>query len=1200
LQTTLLAIAVAVILALVAALVGPFFIDWSTYRSVFEREASRLVGVEVHVGGAIDARLLPSPRLQLNDITIGKGSDAWRARRLGVEFALGPLLRGEWRAEDMRLVGPDVRLGVDRAGQVNAPSVALSVDPDALSVDRLSVEDGKVVVADATSGASLTLEKVWFNGELRSLLGPLKGEGAVTVGGDLYPFRVTTGRANSDGAVRLRLNVDPVNTPLNIEADGTLSLAQDKPQFQGTWSVAHPVGVASRSAGATVTQPWRFGGKVKIAPAAALMEQVDFQYGSDAEAIKLSGTAELAFGVRPRFNGVLSARQIDLDKLAGEDEASHAPPAITIRRLVGLAGNAFRPPFPIQLGIGIDLVTLGGTDLQNLRGDVSTAAGGWTLDRFEFRAPGFSDVRLSGRLGFEPGGVVFTGPAEIAANDPNALAAWLEGRKEQGRGVARPLRLRGDVTLGHEKIAVERLNASFSRGAVSGRFIYAFGAGNNGARIDASLSAPALDIDAVSAFATAVLAGSKLERPREATLALDIGRASYAGIEAGKTTARLQYDGNGLKIEQLAIENFGGANIAARGQIALMPIPRGSLALDFDARDLAGVTAIVARYRPQLAERLRLLAPVLAPAKLQASLKLDDSKDGGHGTVAVTGTAGVTRVSINADGIADLSALSLSSIRIQGQADTTDGSALAGLLGLDRLVAVTTEPATLRLTLSGNPFRDLALTTWISSPALTASATGTVQLGSSEWPTGSIYLNVARADLAPLRRASGSAASGLPVALTARVTLDSKELAADEISAVVAGSKLRGKLTATLASPSRIDGALDADTIDVAALIAAAAGAPGGGPAWAWSSAPFGSGILSDITGQISLNAMRANVTSNLVARQFRSRLAFGGGEVALDDISGALAGGDFSGKLSLKSGADGLRAQASVMVDNGDVTAMLPPAARPPLTGRLKLQAEIEGSGRSPVALVGSLHGAGNISLTGGQFSGLDPRAFGAVTKAVDQGLPVEGGKIEKLAGNALDSGQLTIKQADGELTINAGQIRLANAKASGEGADLSLSGALDLTNGTLDARLVLTGTDTAAGARPDLFVALHGPLDAPVKTIDVSALTGWLTLRAIDAQAKKLDAIESSAKPESPAESPSPMPPAPLFPPRQAVPAKPKESSVVKRPPATARQPEQAPALPPPINILPFINAPEPPQVLPRHSKPMPRTGASISPQN
>ena len=36
-QATLLTIAIAVILAVIAALVGPFFIDWGTYRSVFEQ-----------------------------------------------------------------------------------------------------------------------------------------------------------------------------------------------------------------------------------------------------------------------------------------------------------------------------------------------------------------------------------------------------------------------------------------------------------------------------------------------------------------------------------------------------------------------------------------------------------------------------------------------------------------------------------------------------------------------------------------------------------------------------------------------------------------------------------------------------------------------------------------------------------------------------------------------------------------------------------------------------------------------------------------------------------------------------------------------------------------------------------------------------------------------------------------------------------
>src|SRR5690242_12345398 len=219
LQATLLTIAVAVILALVAALVGPFFIDWTNYRALFEKEATRLIGADVHVRGAIDARLLPSPRLQLNDVTVG-ANDAFRARALNIEFALGPLLRGEWRADEMRVMGPEVRLGLDLSGGVIAPTLEINIDPDALSINRLSIEDGKAVLSDAASGAKLELDKVWFNGELRSLLGPIKGEGAATVAGALYPFRLSSGRVNDDGAMRVRLNVDPVNTAVNVEADG--------------------------------------------------------------------------------------------------------------------------------------------------------------------------------------------------------------------------------------------------------------------------------------------------------------------------------------------------------------------------------------------------------------------------------------------------------------------------------------------------------------------------------------------------------------------------------------------------------------------------------------------------------------------------------------------------------------------------------------------------------------------------------------------------------------------------------------------------------------------------------------------------------------------------------------------------------------------------------------------------------------------
>jgi large subunit ribosomal protein L24 len=865
LQTTLLTIAVAIILALVAALLGPFFIDWGTYRSVFEQEASRLTGLDVRVRGEIDARLLPSPRLQLNDVQVGAdGSGTLHARSLAIEFALSPLLRGEWRASDMRVVGPELHAGIDEKGQLAAPAVALDMDPDALSIDHLGIEDGKVVLTDAASGAAVEFDKLWFNGELRSLLGPVKGEGAATVNGALYPFRISTGRANAGGAMRLHINIDPVTTPLNVEADGTISVADGKPQFQGTWSAARPVGIAGRGSGAVVTQPWRFGGKIKLTPASALMEQVDFNYGSDADAIKLNGTAELRFGKQPRFNGVLSARQIDLDKFSGQSgEAVRSPPAAAIRRMIASASAAFRPPFPIQLGVGIDLVTLGGVDLQNLRGDISSAPGGWTLDRFEFRAPGLTDVRLSGRLGIQPSGVAFTGPADIASNDPNALAAWLEGRKDIKSTTPRPLRVRGDITLSNEKIAIERLNAGFNRGTVNGRFVYDFG-DKGGGRVEAALSAPELDIDAVSAFGKALLAGSTAERPREVSLSLDIGRASYAGIEAGKTNVKLQYDAKGLTIEQLAVDNFGGANVTARGQIGLTPAPHGSVTLGFDARELTGINAILARYMPQLAERLNVVAPVLAPVKLLATLKLDNEKAGNTAALSVTGTAGVTRISFNGEGVADFAALNLSSFRMLAQVDATDAGSLAALTGANRVVSVGQEPGMMRLTLSGNPFGDMALTTTLSTNLLAATASGTVRVTPGNWPSGNLNFNVTRADFAPLQPNGGK----LPVAVTGRVISDGKQAKFEDISAVIAGSKARGKLSASLTAPSRIDGSFDVDTLDVAPLLASAAGLPKGAKDWAWSSVPFDSAMQNAVTGQIALNAMRADLMPGISARQ--------------------------------------------------------------------------------------------------------------------------------------------------------------------------------------------------------------------------------------------------------------------------------------------------------------------------------------------
>ena len=124
-QTTLLGLAIAFIIALIAALVGPYFIDWNQFRPQFEAEATRIIGAPVRVGGKLDARLLPAPSLQLHSVVVGGANDLGKVRadKLDVEFSLGSLMRGEVRATELTINGMSVDLGLDAKGRIDWPAI---------------------------------------------------------------------------------------------------------------------------------------------------------------------------------------------------------------------------------------------------------------------------------------------------------------------------------------------------------------------------------------------------------------------------------------------------------------------------------------------------------------------------------------------------------------------------------------------------------------------------------------------------------------------------------------------------------------------------------------------------------------------------------------------------------------------------------------------------------------------------------------------------------------------------------------------------------------------------------------------------------------------------------------------------------------------------------------------------------------------
>jgi large subunit ribosomal protein L24 len=194
------------------------------------------------------------------------------------------------------------------------------------------------------------------------------------------------------------------------------------------------------------------------------------------------------------------------------------------------------------------------------------------------------------------------------------------------------------------------------------------------------------------------------------------------------------------------------------------------------------------------------------------------------------------------------------------------------------------------------------------------------------------------------------------------------------------------------------------------------------------------------------------------------------------------------------------------------------------PILGRGTLRIELEGSGLSPAAFIGSLAGTGTVVLEGTQIAGLDAKAFEKVIEAVDRGLDLDAGKIRDVAVGALNVGRLNLPEAEGAIVISNGRVRIS-LEAPAERADLAISGGLDLADGALDLRLALTGPPKPpATQRPTVSVLLKGPVGAPKRSVDVAALVNWLTLRAVDQQAKHLEAIEVDRRERDAATTPIP----------------------------------------------------------------------------
>lgn len=1191
-QTTLLGLAIAFILALIAALVGPYFVDWTQLRPRFEAEATRLIGLPVRVEGEMAARLLPTPSLRLRNVEIGAPADnrTVTARQLDIAFSLGSLMRGEWRADEMTLNGLSANVGLDPRGRIDwltPGQESKGFNLSSLAIDRLNLT-GELTLSDAASGASIEINDIDFTGDVRALGSSIRGEGTFLYGATRYPFRLSSGQTNDNRGTRVRFTVEPGERLLTADVDGVVSFEAGAPRFEGGITLARPVSLrASKDTKESgIQSPWRVSARVKAEPTQAKFEQLDMLYGAEDAGLRLGGVADMRFGVAPELSAVLTARQFDADRLLAQRSTAAGSPVQLAQILAMALQDVPRLPLATQISLGAESITLGGRPVQAIGADLRGDAEGWTIDRLELRAPGTSRVAASGRLQYAAVGPSFKGTASIDANDPDLLMAWLQGKSEFAR-TARTLRAHGDVAIGTNNMSVDGLRIEMDGGAVEGRISY-LQAASGRSRLDADLKADRFDLDTLARL---VPASETISRwPDEARVWLDFGRATMLGQEARQISARLAYDDQAWTMERLGIADIGGISLEGSGALD-RAAASGRLSVNANAPSLDQLAALIAPVAPAFAGRLRALPDRATPTGIKFAFQTDNpaaNATQGSARAALelsgplNGTMNVTaRPTLAALRSLDAAALLKSPASVDAKWTAPRAATLAALLGLDHIVATRQGGGELTLTASGALDAPMQTTIGLKAEGLDLRAQGPIEAARGN---ASLDVTVQQANIGPLVGFARGDLPALNVALKSRLTLSAGNARVQDLTGTVGAARItgRGNIMDVMTSPV-LDGELGIDTLDAASALRLMIGDSGA------ANEPVSRGLIRRWRGKLAFQALGATFGA-LELRPLSGVLSSDGTALTLDALSGNLGGGTVKGDAFVRENADGIAIEGRLQLANVDGAVLrFGQMAMPP--GRVTVQLALQTTGRTPATLISALSGNGTVKIDNAKLASLDPGAFEAAIRASDQGV-TDPARLRETTDRALAAGALALPSVEFPLTIRAGRLRIDNTTVTTDAAQLAVSGSYDLAAADLDLRASLASTTAKgppAAGRPEIRLALRGSPDAVTRSLDASPLMGWLAVRAIDRETQRLDQLDRNAPPRAPMNGSAPpaaLSPAPLSPTAPAPRPAPRRAAA---PPAAEPPTSLLPALPPPIDVRP------PPGMIKR---PSPRPPQAIAP--
>ena len=1204
-------------LALVGAVVAPYFIDWTAYRDEFQREATRILGRDVVVKGAASARLLPFPSVTFQDVEVldRDGQPLLTIDRFRMDAELAPYLSGEILIYSMALDHPILHVPIAEDGAIGFVVGRPSIPTGARVVlEKVLVNDGAITIDNAGTGRKIELTNVAATLSADSLGGPFNGSGTLTLSDAPVGFTVSTGVEQPDGSMPLRIETDHPRLDASLAIDGKVAIEFGRPRFTGTVTLARPLpkvpptgadgadpfriaaGDTAEDAttGAAVPTddrlPIRATGNLSLTPQTADLTDMRVQAGAGPQPYVLTGKGDLELGAVPRFALTLTGEQVDVDAMAGAPSRSSGVPPETSQAGTdagaeggGIAGSGPgagsppasgrgaspnssagaldlasrleavrrvladvpRPTIPGTVSISLPVVTAGDTTIRDVAFRASPIDDGWAVDRFK--------AELPGRTTFEANGLValdatfgFNGDLLVASAQPSGFSDWLSGQIDPSVRALSRAGFSAKAEISPTRQVFDDLEIDVGGNSLTGRLERA--EANGATSLSASLKGKAIDLDALTALSRLFTGRSgSIANANSFDVSLDAGPVTLRDAAADRVDASVSFDGSRLQIGKLKVAGLAGATITAAGGLSdITGDAKGQLQLSLDAPKPEDFFAFLSRRYPgiPILEAVTEKARRLAPLKLSGEMRtLEPQEEGRHPSAPKGSKADEPTVSpslyVRLDGTANGSKIDLSTTIENGfsamsksgrfgldlRLENDEPTVLLSQLGLSAIDIGAPSPLEAELSLSAAATGPIVTTASLRAPGSEASIDGTMTVTPGGITGADLSLYLSSEDAAPwlstIAVDLGQSLDGLPVDLAGSLVFDKSDWRIGGLKGQVGGTAIAADLDKPAGKP--VTGEVNLAELSLPWLSKLvygrgydAGGASQGtaGDASGWSKAAFGRSRLPTIPYSLALSVDRldlggaavGNVTAQLIGTP---------DAVTFQDASGTIPGGSVDGRLVLRNanGVGGLTLEAAT--DTLGLSTLWPKLAEndtePTLDGSIRL----DGTGQSYAALLAGLTGAGKVSVSNAVAPGIPQQLFEPLLAAADaEGFKPDSGTAPTLASLSTER-SFDLPSVESSFSVTVGKARFAPASVAHGDETLTIGGSLDLPTLAVDGNLTLAidpGLDRVDGASPIIDYTLAGSLFAPKLRADVTPLSNYLSVRALEREQARVEALQES----------------------------------------------------------------------------------------